>query len=243
MRARRTLAAALLFPAILSAGVVFLAKASHLRAVQSLDDEDLEAGKILVADRKLRDPNFLEAVILLAKYDDEGTVGIIVNRQTDVSIARVLSDWREARGRKDPVFLGGPVEKGTMLALVRSAGKIDNAEPILRDVHFVADRDQMQKHLASGAAQDKFRLYLGYAGWGPEQLETEIEAGAWHVMPASAKLVFDPEPDTLWARLIAKTETRIARSPGQPVVQREQRLISWIAPMQRRGAGFRPGER
>lgn len=243
MRARRLLAAALVFPAILSACFVIFARTSHFRSIQSQEDEDLEAGRILVADRKLRDPNFLEAVILLAKYDDEGSVGIIVNRQTDISIARVLSEWKEAKGRKEPVFLGGPVEKAALLGLVRSGVKVEHAEPVLTDVHFVADRDQLQKHLAAGTTPDKFRIYLGYAGWGPEQLEAEIDAGAWHVMPASAKLVFDPEPDTLWARLIAKTETRFARSVGQPVAQLEQGLVAWIAPVQRSGTGFRPGER
>ncbi len=177
-----------------------LAIAAPLLLGQLPGDVELEAGCLLVADREMRDPNFFQTVILVTKYEDEGTLGIIVNRRTDVPISRMMGEWREARGRSEPVFLGGPVEKGAVLGLLRSGSK-----PLM-----ISDRPRMQKLLADKVPADKFRLYLGYTGWASEQLENEIEAGAWHVFPGNTNLAFDPDPDSLWSRLIHGTETRIA---------------------------------
>jgi putative transcriptional regulator len=149
-------------------------------------------------------------VILVVKYDEEGTLGLILNRRSDVAISKLLDDWKEAKGHNEPIFVGGPVEEGTLLALVRSRAKSEEAGAILRDVHLVSDRGQLQRMLQPAVGADKFRLYAGYAGWAPEQLEEEVDAGAWHIFPGDANVVFDPDPDSLWTRMIKKTETQIA---------------------------------
>jgi putative transcriptional regulator len=102
------------------------------------------------------------------------------------------------------------VEESSLIALARSAVKSDDSPSILRDVRLVSDLGRLQHMLQSADGPDKFRLYAGYAGWAPEQLEEEVDAGAWHIFPGNANIVFDSDPDTLWLRLIKRSETQIA---------------------------------
>ncbi len=178
--------------------------------VQYEEDAEFDVGSILVADRDLKDPNFAETVILIVKYDDEGTLGLVLNRITDVPVARALDDWKEAKGHAEPVFLGGPVEKTSILGLVRSRARISQAHPVLTGVHLISEPPQLHRNLEIGLGSDKFRLYVGYAGWAPEQLEEEVDLGAWHVFPGDVNLVFDSDPGSLWMRMIKRAETQIA---------------------------------
>jgi putative transcriptional regulator len=196
-------------------GSRFLAAALTLIATLTLlarsgVDEEVRVGTLLVADRDLKDRNFAQTAILIAQYDDEGTLGIILNRQTDVPLNKALPKWREARSHAEPVYLGGPVEKGAMMALLRTRTPPQGAFKITRDVHLIAEPAQLKKTL-KGASPEQLRVYFGYVGWAPEQLEGEIEDGAWHVFPFDPNIVFDPDPDSVWTRLIKNTETQIAR--------------------------------
>jgi len=173
---------------------------------------DLEVGKFLVASRDLGDPNFAQSVILLVHYsEDQGAVGLMINRATDVPISRVFQDLKEARGRKDPVYVGGPVDLNSVLALLKTSGKPDNAERVFGNVYLISKKDALQAALASSADATAFHTYVGYAGWGAGQLEHEVELGAWHIMPADAANVFHADPDSVWPRLIRRTETQVAR--------------------------------
>jgi putative transcriptional regulator len=172
----------------------------------------LAPGVFLVASRDLGDPNFAHAVVLLVHYDDEnGAMGLIVNRRTDVPLSRVFSELKEAKGRADQIYIGGPVETGGVLALLKSASKPKDSEPIFSDVYLISSKTLLAKTLADGVEASQFHAYLGYAGWAREQLEHEVELGAWHVLPADAGNVFHSDPDSVWLRLIRRTESRIAR--------------------------------
>jgi putative transcriptional regulator len=177
----------------------------------------LAAGKCLVAARDLPDPNFNDSVVLLAEYGETGAMGVIVNRPTDLPIARVLGDLKAAQGRNDAVYFGGPVSTNGLVALARSKSAIGDSRRVLEDVHLVTSRESLEALIASGTKRDRLRTYLGYAGWGPGQLERETAAGSWHVLPADAELVFDPEPEALWRRLIQSTERFIALRLYGPV--------------------------
>jgi putative transcriptional regulator len=180
-------------------------------AAQADDSEELAAGALLVADRELADPNFAQTVVLLVQYDDDGAMGLIINRKSDVPLAKLLEDLKEAAGRSDPAFAGGPVERSGILALLRTKKKPEDDTPnVFADVYLVANKERLAQTLASKAGPDVFRVYVGYAGWGPGQLEKEMDLGAWHVFPGDAKVVFDGDPDSLWSKLIRRTELRIA---------------------------------
>jgi putative transcriptional regulator len=195
--------------------------------------EDPAAGKFLVAHRDLGDPNFAQTVVLLLHYDeDEGAMGLIVNRQTKLPISRALKPLKDAQTRSDPVYLGGPVDRTTIQALLRSPIKLDEGDHIFADVYTISSERLLEKSLHAGTDASAFRVYLGYAGWGPGQLEREVEAGGWWVFPADPKNVFDAHPETLWTRLIEKTELQIAskeRTSAPPnFVRIDIRTRDWL---------------
>jgi putative AlgH/UPF0301 family transcriptional regulator len=190
-----------------SAAVLLLALAS------AQAEDKLAPGKFLVAGRELGDPNFTEAVILLVDYDaGHGAMGLIVNRRSDVPLSKLFGDFKEAKDRSDPIYVGGPVELSTVLGLVRSSVPQGDARHIFADVYLINTKDQLRKALADDTEPGSFHVFAGYAGWGEGQLEHEVELGAWHIMPAESALVFHSDPGSVWLRLIRGTEQQIARA-------------------------------
>ena len=183
---------------------------------QSTNIRDLAVGKLLVASRELGDPNFAESVVLLVHYDEESVVGLIINRRTRVPLSRVLQDRKDARNRSDSVYAGGPVRLSGVLALLRSSERVEDGERVFGDVYLVANKSLLDKTLAAGADASKFHVFLGYAGWTVPQLQREVELGAWHIFRGDAALVFDGDPQSVWSRLIRRTEDRIARVRATP---------------------------
>jgi len=186
-------------------------------AAQSIRSEDLAAGKLLVASRDLLDPNFVQTVVLLVRYskDEYSVVGLIVNRRTQIPIARVFPELKEAKGQSDPIYRGGPVERTAALALLRARAKPEEAEHVFANVSMISSRPLLDKTIAARMDPSMFHIFLGYAGWTARQLQGEVDLGAWHVFPGAAAVVFDTDPETLWSRLIRKTEERIANGASR----------------------------
>jgi putative transcriptional regulator len=212
-----------LTPAVVAAG---LAMASLLVARPSAQDarlherlyreavKSLAAGKLLVAARRLPDPNFSRTVVLLAVHGDEGAMGLIVNRRSEVPLARLFPQVMPTMSTAGHAFAGGPVQREVAIALVRTSESPAGARPIMNGVHVVSAREPLEALLASGTPASRLRIYLGYAGWGPGQLEAETAQGSWHVLDGDADIVFDPDPAAVWPRQIARTEVISARAAG-----------------------------
>ena len=177
---------------------------------------ELAAGKMLVAARNLPDPNFTDTVVLLVQYSREGAAGLVINRPSDIPLSKVLPDLAATARVGTTAFIGGPVSQQAVLALSRAA--CDACPPLGREVYLVNTPDALTQRLANGADTRQVRVYLGYAGWGPGQLEAETRQHAWRVLDADARVVFDPQPATVWRRLITRTEAVLARvsMPGSP---------------------------
>jgi putative transcriptional regulator len=192
---------------LLLAGV-FLPVIPDVAAAQYVGPQPPAAGKFLVATDKLGDPNFSESVVLVTQYSpDDGTIGLVVNRRTDVPLSRVFP---KKGATEDPVFAGGPVDIRLVQALVRKSAKPNHSTHLVEDVYAVASKEEIEKSIAARVEPSKFRAYLGYAGWGPSQLEQEIEIGAWSVLNAAPKMIFDEDPDSLWERLNRLAHSQIA---------------------------------
>ncbi len=173
---------------------------------------DLAAGKFLVASRDLEDPNFAQSVVLLVSYDEKrGAMGLIVNRRTEVTLARVFEELKSAKGRTDEVYLGGPVELTTVMALLKTSSEPNGAQSVFGDVYLIATKGALERALEEHPEPASFHVFVGYAGWGPGQLEHEVDLGAWHIMSAETPLVFHPDPESVWPRLIRRTESQLAR--------------------------------
>lgn len=193
-----------------------------LLPVQSRNARTVGSGKLLVASRDLGDPNFLKTVILLVRCDAQGVVGLVLNRRSQVPLSRVLKDFKSAKDRSDPVYLGGPVETPAVFALLQSASKVEGAEHIFGRIYLVSARPLFEKTISARPDPGVFHVYLGYAGWTQDQLRREVELGAWYVFPADASTVFSSDPDSLWPQMIRKTELKMAMvdPPDRPAMMR-----------------------
>jgi putative transcriptional regulator len=166
----------------------------------------LDKGMLLVASRDLPDPNFSETVVLLIAYGPNGTVGVIVNRPSDVKLATVLPSIKSLHGRSDMVYMGGPVLANHVLLLVRAARAPDDSLAVFDGVYASSSMDVLKHESEQRGSKQRFRAYAGHAGWAPGQLEAEIARGDWYVTPADAESVLSPKPRDLWRKLIERVE-------------------------------------
>jgi putative transcriptional regulator len=180
---------------------------------QSTRPEDLGRGKLLVTPREAPDPAFAQSVILLVQYDENGAVGLMINHQTTVPISRALSDVKSANRRSDPMFVGGPVQRGSVMALLRSDVPVAETQRVFERLYFALSAHGLEQALATKKPPDELRVYAGYCGWSQGQLEHEVAMGGWYIFDRGADMVFDSNPATLWARLVEKTGLRNASNP------------------------------
>jgi putative transcriptional regulator len=169
-------------------------------------------GLLLIAKPDLRDPNFSETVVLVTQAEDGGTVGVILNRPTKLKLNELLAE-REAERYQAPVYRGGPVMTRTILALMRSEERPKApAFRVLKEVYLTMHPGNLQTLLATPDA--RYRLYAGFSGWAPGQLQSELERGGWYVLPATEELVFRRDTSGLWRELLEKASRRPVRFAG-----------------------------
>lgn len=161
-------------------------------------------GRFLIASRNLSDPNFGETVVVLLSAGARGAMGVVINRPTGVRLASALPDVAELRDRPDRVFVGGPVAGNVMVLLIRARTQPAKSELIFGDVYATGNLTALREALARKGKTDRLHAYVGYAGWGPGQLEREIARGDWYVGPAEATTIFDLPPADVWPRLIER---------------------------------------
>jgi putative transcriptional regulator len=178
---------------------------------QSRRPEDLGVGKLLVVPRQSPDPSFAESVVLLVRYAEDGSVGLMINRQTTLPVSDVLRDLKGSSNYSQPLYAGGPVQVELVQGLLQSAAGPHDAAHVFGSVYLVSKKVELEKVLAAGkGSKELLRIYLGYCGWARGQLENEVNRGGWYIFDGSEGLVFDPKPSTLWSRMIAQTQLRTA---------------------------------
>lgn len=177
----------------------------------------LKPGVFLYAAPELQEPSFAESVVLLVQHQQEGSLGLIVNRPTRVALRDALTDLGELRELDLPLYFGGPVQPEAVLALVRSPKRVGEATRVLPDVYFCTDLEPVKTAARRPEAASRLRVYAGYAGWAPGQLAGELRRGAWIVGPADARSVFTSDPSAVWPRvhdLLRRIEVRQLGSPA-----------------------------
>ena len=173
--------------------------------------EELAKGKFLVAGRRLTDPNFRETVVLLIEYGLEGAMGLVINRPSNVTLATVFPDIKELKQRKDIVYVGGPVAVNQMLLLIGSTETPEQATRVTEDVYISSSWKVLERLMKKTGKDERFRLFAGYAGWAPDQLDFERSRGDWHVLKAEAEMVFSQNPAELWPELIRRATVKWVR--------------------------------
>ncbi|MER6998497.1 YqgE/AlgH family protein [Streptomyces sp. NPDC000410] len=172
-------------------------------------------GRLLVATPALADPNFDRAVVLLLDHDDEGSLGVVLNRPTPVGVGDILEPWASLAGEPGVVFQGGPVSLDSALGLAVIPG--DEGPLGWRRVYGaigLVDLEAPPELLAS--ALGSLRIFAGYAGWGPGQLEDELSDGAWYVVESEPGDVSSPRPEGLWRSVLRRQRSELAMVATYP---------------------------
>lgn len=169
-------------------------------------------GVFLVARRGLPDPNFRETVVLVTHPQRGAPFGVIINRPLEHRLSEVFTEYESLKGRKDVLYFGGPVGRDGLVFLVRAAKPLPRALPVLKDVYFTGDTDLIDELLKRPDPTRGLRVYAGYSGWGPGQLQNEVSRGDWHLMPADAETVFEKESSRIWPELIQRATVRQTRT-------------------------------
>ena len=169
-------------------------------------------GRFLVANRQVGG-FFGETVIVLVDHGAHGSLGLIVNRPAPLTLDELLPDVERARGHGEHAWLGGPVAPGQLLLLIRAKQPPRGSAFVLEGLHVSGSRDTLVELLGGPGAGVAFRAYLGYAGWAPGQLASEIARGDWTVAPGDAASVFAPDPAGLWEELLRRHQQIRVRVP------------------------------
>jgi len=162
----------------------------------------LGKGLFLIAAPSLRDPNFRQTVVLLCEHGPEGALGMVVNRPTAMSISEALPQVPIIEGAGHVLYAGGPVQTNQVMLLYRGSRFPENAHPVFDGVCLGGDMSMVERILTDAGSKESFRAYLGYSGWGPGQLESELKIGSWILVPADPKWVFAADPATVWGELL-----------------------------------------
>ena len=164
---------------------------------------------VLTARTGLPDPNFESSIVLVTNNVASGPFGIILNRPTRVTLGQLFPDIANMPLRDERVYFGGPVEIGALSFLVRSPTAPEHAVNIIADVYLSRDRDLLRTLLEHRATRDTVRVFIGYAGWEPDQLENEVARGDWKGTPASPDTIFAPGHEHPWPAPAAPETQRI----------------------------------
>ncbi len=177
-------------------------------------------GRLLIATPVLTDPNFDRAVVLLLDDDEDGSLGVVLNKPTPVGVGDILEPWAPYSGEPGVVFQGGPVSLDAALgiAVVPSAGARTGSGPLgWRRVHGsigLIDLEAPPELLA--AELGSLRIFAGYAGWGPGQLQDELGDSAWYVVDSEPGDVSSPAPEGLWRSVLRRQRSELAMVATYP---------------------------
>jgi putative transcriptional regulator len=179
--------------------------------------DGVEPGMLLVAAPTLIDPNFADSVVLILDIDENGALGVVLNRPLDVTVGEVLSDWTDVVSAPEVLYMGGPVSTEGALAVGRLADADD--EPVGWRAVFerfgIVDLDTPVELVEGSLAS--LRIFAGYAGWGAGQLAAEIEEGSWYVVPSEPGDVFRADPTDLWRDVLRRQPGELAWFSTRPI--------------------------
>jgi len=156
-------------------------------------------GQLLLASPALFDPNFRRTVVLVTEHTEEGAAGLVLNRPSETAVADAVPDLLPLVSEEERVYVGGPVQESAVLVLAEFEDPEEAALLVVDDVGFVPGDGDFD--LLAGATR-RVRVFAGYAGWGPGQLEAELEESSWIVGSSTAPELFPEPADDLWARVL-----------------------------------------
>lgn len=173
-------------------------------------------GMFLVAMRALDDSYFGRTVIYLVDHGEDGTIGLIVNRSSDISLSEAVPDIEDGPATAHNLYYGGPVGLPVVLMLARGESPIEGMKNVADNIFISSDRRVLDALLAASKPASEVRFYLGYSGWAAGQLDFELERDSWHVVAADTDAIFSAKTDSLWDLLIERLEPEGIQVDNRP---------------------------
>lgn len=181
------------------------------------------AGVLLVARRDLLSPGFAQSVVLLIKHDARGSLGVVLNRRTRLTLKDVLPDLDAVQAARHTLYLGGPVAPQALTLLMHKEAVTEGVEPVTGEIVTSTHPGVLRSLMTRKKAPEEMRAFIGYAGWASAQLESELARGAWHLAASTTDLVFGDEAE-LWETLIEKLDPpgiQVRGIPSEHVAERD----------------------
>ena len=168
----------------------------------SVGDERQVLGFFLVASEDIKDPRFKEAVILVTPHHRGEVIGVVVNKPTETAVSTLFpqSELKDEHSRQ--LYYGGPLSKQSLLFLISSKKQPEASLRIFDNVFLSTDSKVLQQVLRHPKPFAGLRVFSGYAGWKPGQLEAEVEEGYWLLREADTEILFNTEPGLMWRKLL-----------------------------------------
>ena len=180
------------------------------------DQDSSLAPSLLVAMPQLQDPNFAKTVVLLCEHREEGAMGLVINRCTDTRASEIVQlEPPLTRDSGLPVWIGGPVDPARGWLLL--SDNLGDGIEVSPGLYLSASRDVLRKVMEDDGAAGRCRFLVGYAGWGPRQLDAELAASAWLTVPVDPTLMFQTPGDDMWEvtiRRLGVDPNALAMGPG-----------------------------
>ena len=197
---RRTIASVLL------GGLLTVLPAVPTLAGIEFSPSPVGKGVLLVASPSLDDPNFRQAVVLIVEHGPGGTLGLILNRSTNVLLSEALPDLTVLKGTTYRLFAGGPVEPTRLLLLFRLKEPPAGALSVFDGVYVGGTPGVLERIITQAKPTETFRAFAGFAGWAPGQLGYEMLQGAWATLPPDSFDIFEKDPATLWKDCVSRLQ-------------------------------------
>jgi len=177
-------------------------------------------GTLLVATPEMRDPRFSETVILLLRYESDSVFGVAINRPTWVEPSTAFPNMEFLQRYRGNLYFGGPMDRSNVLVLIRDPeNQVLDTKPIFHDIYLSTDPEFLRDIIGTESTDQNLRLYAGHASWDAGQLDREIAAGHWRVIPAHADLVFAQDPLKVWQQVLALgSEISVKLSFREPTI-------------------------
>jgi putative transcriptional regulator len=179
---------------------------------------DSARGKLLIAGPGLLDPNFWRTVVLVVEHSEDGALGLVLNRPSETSVHEAVPQLDELVDGGEPLYIGGPVQPSSVIILARLEDPGDAALLAFDDIGVIGAGSESDPPPA-GVRQG--RAFVGHSGWGPGQLDGELERGDWITEPARREDAFSEEPRELWQSVLTRmggSYALVARMPPDPSV-------------------------
>lgn len=188
----------------------------NLQEKQGMNPKNMKPakGKILISEPFLNDFYFKRSIVLLADHSEEGSFGLIFNKLTNLKFNEVVKDFPDFQA---DVFLGGPVKTDNLFFVHSLGNAVGKTMKIMEGIYWGGDIEKVREMILTHQITPKqIRFFLGYSGWGPQQLENELRENSWVVASVKSSVLMNTQPDKMWKNIVSKLGDEYAQWVNYP---------------------------